>query len=112
MTVQKREYFRIQYPDQERAKLLLNSMTFSILDLSQSGVKFLSPSPLPHSDQIFMVKIIMLYGYQHLTRGRVVRTTKNEVMMVMEGQIEKTHIDAEEEYLFHKYGLFKSAPAY
>jgi c-di-GMP-binding flagellar brake protein YcgR len=112
MTVQRREHFRIEYPAEERAILFLNRIQFSIIDLSQSGIRFLSPEHLPQMGQIFMIKVIMLHGYQHLTRPKVVRLQNSEVMLVMQQQINRIQIDAEEEYLFQKHGQFRSAPEY
>lgn len=112
MTVQRREHFRIEYPTEESAILFLNSLQFAVVDLSQSGVRFLSPNHLPQTGQIFMIKVVMLHGYQHLTRAKVVRVKSREVMLVMQHQINRIQIDAEEEYLFQKYGQFRSAPEY
>lgn len=112
MTVQRREHFRIEYPGEERAILFLNSIQFTIIDLSQSGIRFLSPDHLPQLGQIFMIKVIMLHGYQHLTRAKVVRLHNNEVMLTMQHHINRVQIDLEEEYLFQRYGQFRSAPEY
>ena len=73
MTIQKREHFRIEYPTEERAILLLNNVQFDVIDLSQSGIRFQSPDHLPQLGQIFVIKLAMLHGYQHTTRAKVVR---------------------------------------
>ena len=112
MTIQKREHFRIEYPAEERAILLLNNVQFDVIDLSQSGIRFLSPDYLPKIGQIFLIKIVMLHGYQHTSKAKVIRLSNREVMLTMQGQINRYQIDLEEEYLTKKYGHFRSAPVF
>ena len=112
MTIQKREHFRIEYPTEERAILLLNNVQFDVIDISQSGIRFLSPVYLPKVGQIFLIKIVMLHGYKHITKAKVIGLNNREVMLTMQGHLDRYEIDLEKVYLTKKYGHFRSAPVF
>ncbi|NRA45971.1 MAG: PilZ domain-containing protein [Oligoflexales bacterium] len=112
MTVNQRQHFRIQYPTQERAQLNVNGSLFPIIDLSQSGLKFQSDSHYPSPGQVFLMTVIMLHGYQHNTKMKVVRVEPHYIMMIFEHWIEKYYIEEEKNYLEKQHGKFSSAGVY
>lgn len=106
MIEQKREYYRIEYPVNDRPALLSMDDEFEVIDISEGGVKFKADSTESFSiGDVLGAKIKFSDNNMFDCTGRVVRIDDDNVAINHLHHIPLERIRAEHLLLIQKYKL-------
>ena len=108
MEVERRQYFRLQYPLKERPKAVVQGIPYEILDLSERGVRIKTPSTTPADEgETIELTIKFARGDSLELSGKIVRVQETSIGIFLTHSIPPERIRAEELYLRTKYGFGK-----
>lgn len=81
----RRDFFRIPYPEDERPRLVLGSTICEVLDCSEGGLLF-RPSPLELYEvgQHVDGRLRLIGGHEAQVAGRITRVTEDAVSVKLE----------------------------
>lgn len=103
---QKREHFRIIYPVEQGAKLLIKLNEYRVLDISQRGIKFAvehNPELDWEPEMIVKGKITLLSGTSQLITGKVLRVVDDAVILYLDEPLELKHMYDEHRYVINHF---------
>jgi c-di-GMP-binding flagellar brake protein YcgR len=100
----RREFFRIRYPNSERRNLHISGRDYRVLDLSLGGVKFYSVDVSEFKvGQMIDAKISFHDETMINLFGEIIRIQNNEVAIKLSTPIPGGKINEEQRYLINKY---------
>ena len=100
----KRNYFRIDYPPSERPRLVIEGEEFSILNLSEQGLRFEPKGKSFALGSALRGSIRFSDGMSYLVRGLVARTQVGDVVVQLQQGIPLPRMLQEERRLIQRYG--------
>lgn len=80
---ERRSYFRVTYPVEQRPFITIRGMQFSILDISESGVRFINPNGAKLPGDIFQATVVLHDDEPFNIVGRIIRMRDTEAAMMM-----------------------------
>lgn len=83
---QKREYYRVRFPDSERPSLRIGDAAYEILDLSESGLYARLTVPGLSMDDIVAGVVRFKDGEEFAVEGRIVRMDGDSVGLFLDKQ--------------------------
>jgi hypothetical protein len=99
-----REHFRVQYPTAARPKVVLEGLTYDVVDLSEGGIKFsVGKHPLLPVNKEFSATVRFQRGEVIDITGRVLRTADRHVAARLSSGIPFKVILEEQRYLRERY---------
>lgn len=106
--MQKRGYFRIDYPPQERPSLVVDGRSYEVMDLSEKGLKYRHPGPDgPRPGDAFSATLAFSETDRLAVGGSVLRRTGPEVVVALVPGLPFAKIISEQQRLLRKYKTLK-----
>lgn len=80
-TGERREHFRVRYPYTERPRMIIDNGTYSVMDISEHGLRFAKEDDLLHDFTNEALKGVLSLGTGRklFFEGKVVRNSRDEV---------------------------------
>ncbi|MDH5764790.1 MAG: PilZ domain-containing protein [Gammaproteobacteria bacterium] len=106
MIEQKREYYRVEYPENDRPALVFMDNEFEILDVSEGGVRF----KVEKADDFIIGELVgatikFADDYTFKCTGKIVRIDDNNIAINNIHHIPLERIRAEHLLMIRKYNL-------
>jgi hypothetical protein len=99
LQAQRRQYFRVSYPDKLCPVVIILGHAFTILDICEKGIRFSNPLNIKVPEDLFMANVKLHEGVEIAVSARVVRKTRNQVALVLVRGIPYQKIIAEQAFL-------------
>lgn len=80
---ERRTYFRVIYPLEYRPIITIRAMQFSIIDISEAGVRFYNPEGTKLPGDIFQATVVLHDNDPFNIVGRIIRRRDVEAAMMM-----------------------------
>ena len=101
---QRREYFRVEYPATDRPEVVTRDARFSVIDISEYGIKFQSgPSSEFPLGEALSVDIRFGDGEKIGLVGKIIRKDREEIVVNLDVPIPLRKIRSEHIYLISNY---------
>jgi hypothetical protein len=99
---ERRAYFRVVYPADQRPIIVIRNMQFVIIDICEIGIRFYNPDHLKLPGDIFQA-VVTLHDEEPINIvGRIIRISDQEAAMMMTIRgIPYRKIITEQAYLRH-----------
>jgi hypothetical protein len=80
---ERRAYFRVMYPDEQRPNILIRNILFKVIDICEIGVRFSNPEHIRLPGDIFQA-VVTLHDEDPINIvGRIIRIADEEAAMMM-----------------------------
>mgnify|MGYP001282824331 CR=1 FL=1 len=104
-----RAYFRVEYPNNDRPNLRINSDQFTIMNLSEKGLLVVNDTngkPLKVGKEMAGT---VVFGDKEevVVKGTILRETAGKVAVVLTDGIPLHKIMTEQRYLINRYGTLR-----
>lgn len=110
MGVEDRRHFRIKYPPNERPRLVVEDQALPVVDLSESGLKFVgNPAFKPKIKQDIQGVLVFGDDSRENIHGHVVRIVGDMFMIAFKKMITKARLAREADRLLSRYGQVPTA---
>ena len=110
MSYDHRRHFRIKYPPEDRPTLEVDSLSFPVVDLSESGLKFVTSLKFKPALRQEIKGILNFIDYsQQAIDGKVVRLIGDFVMLNFRQPIPLNRLRLEADRLIARYGGVQQA---
>jgi hypothetical protein len=96
---QRRQYFRVSYPDKFCPVVIILGHAFTVIDISEKGLRFTNPLKLHIPEDLFIANVQLHGGVEVAVTGRVVRKNRNQIALVLVRGIPYQKIIAEQAFL-------------
>ena len=108
MTEQRREHYRVYYPDSLRPTILTENKIHKVIDISEDSVKFKTNDIETFSIGNMFSGNIKFHDDPELIdcRGQILRVIDNEVIIFLEKPISVQRIKLENIFIAYKFQLF------
>jgi hypothetical protein len=106
---QSRSHFRVEYPSHERPKLIADSQSFAVVNVSEEGLlfEFTGPAEDLEVESQFEGTIHFRDEAKVQVSGTVLRVEGNTVAVHLIKGVPLSRIMAEQRYLINKFGTIK-----
>jgi len=104
MTEQRREFYRVEFPEQERPMLFLDEISYEVLDICEAGIRFEVDdiSSFIANDRL-NAQIRFRDGAVVDTSGDILYQRDNSLVVILDKPISLRRVRAEHLYLINKY---------
>ncbi len=103
---QRRAHFRLRYPDPERPALVTDEGSHTVCEVSEGGLRFLSPKGSSWSCNTPIAGLLELPEHALAIEGRVLRVEGEEVIVALSEGVDLPTMVAEQKRLIRKYPAF------
>lgn len=80
---ERRSFFRVHYPEDQRPMITIRSKQFGIIDISEAGVRFANPDNDKLPGDIFQATVVLHDNDPFNIVGRIIRIQDTEAAMMM-----------------------------
>ena len=104
MREQRREFYRVEFPEQERPKLFLNEISYEVMDICEAGIRFEvdDVESLIDNGRID-AQIRFRDGAVVDSSGNILYQRENSLVVILDKPISLRRVRAEHLYLINKY---------
>lgn len=104
MHEQRREFFRVEFPEHERPELFLDELSYQVLDICEAGIRFEveNITSLIRSGRID-AQIRFRDGTVADSSGNILYRRENSIVVILDKPISLRRVRAEHLYLINKY---------
>ncbi len=81
--IDRRESFRIQYPEDKQPKIIIKSVEYEVIDMSETGVRFRIDDSHKMPGDLFHAKVILHNNVTIEVLGRIIRVTGEDAAMFL-----------------------------
>jgi len=82
-SIDRRESYRIQYPQEKQPKLIIKSDGYDVLDMSETGVRFRIGENDKMPGDLFHAKVVLHNNVTIEILGRIIRVTGEDAAMFL-----------------------------
>ncbi len=108
--VQRRDNFRIVYPQAERAQVVVLGKSYAVFDVSVAGLRIFQAKELELKVAALEgidMEIQLCCGKVAKIRGKFLRSVGDDVVLILTQYVPATYINLEQIYLRSRYPGFK-----
>ncbi|MCW8956908.1 MAG: hypothetical protein OQL09_08500 [Gammaproteobacteria bacterium] len=104
MPEQKREFYRVEFPEQESPVLFLNEICYKVLDICEAGIRFEveDMGSLIRNGRID-AQLRFRDGAMVDSSGNILYQRENSIVIILDQPISLRRVRAEHLYLINKY---------
>lgn len=106
MPEQRRQFYRVEFPEHERPVLFLDEVSYEVLDICEAGIRFeVEDVASLITNRRIDAQIRFRDGAMIDSSGNILYQRENSVVVILDQPISLRRVRAEHLYLINKYSL-------